>query len=327
MASQSKKELVVNAIEFKYPDRVPVWHINRDQELGDILLFELNLTRDDGVTDEWGYAWENLSDGTMGQPKDPVISSLSQLKDYKYPRLNPERRSEGIEQIKQKADGHYLLGSLHISGFTKYTFIRGFSNAMEDIACQTPEAMKLLDRVFDLETEIIEFAAKIGLDGIHFADDWGTQRGLIISPQMWRDIFKPRYQKQFDHAHSLGMHVWFHCCGNIGSILSDFNEIGVDVMNIAQPNVVDISKAGQSLKGKQCFLMPISYQTVSITGTPDDIHKEAKRLYESLGTDKGGFIGYVEEYGCMGMSELNYQACISAFRELCPTLENIQSKI
>ena len=190
---------------------------------------------------------------------------------------------------------------------------------MEDLAYQTPEAMKLLDRIFDLETEIIEFAAKIGLDGIHFADDWGTQRGLIISPQMWRDIFKPRYQKQFDYAHSLGLHVWFHCCGNIEEILSDFNEMGVDVMNISQPNVVDISKAGQSLKGKQCFLMPISYQTVSITGTPDDIHKEAKRLYTSLGSDKGGFIGYVEEYGCMGMSEANYQACISAFRELCPT--------
>ena len=33
-------------------------------------------------------------------------------------------------------------------------------------------------------------------------------------------------------------------------------------------------------------------------------------------TDRGGFVGYVEEYGCMGMSEANYRACGEAFRRL-----------
>ena len=87
-------------------------------------------------------------------------------------------------------------------------------------------------------------------------------------------------------------------------------------MNISQPNVVDIPQVGRTLKGKQCFMMPISYQTVSISGTIQDIHSEAKRLYDELGTDKGGFIGYIEEYSCMGMTEENYNACISAFRNL-----------
>ena len=48
-------------------------------------------------------------------------------------------------------------------------------------------------------------------------------------------------------------------------------------------------------------MMPISYQTVSISGTPEEIYAEARRLYDSLGTPKGGFIGYVEEYSVMGM--------------------------
>ena len=37
-------------------------------------------------------------------------------------------------------------------------------------------------------------------------------------------------------------------------------------------------------------------------------------MYELLATEAGGFIGYVEEYGCMGMSEENYRACGEAFR-------------
>ena len=62
--------------------------------------------------------------------------------------------------------------------------------------------------------------------------------------------------------------------------------------------------------------MPISYQTVAISGTVAEIYAEARRLYDLLGTPAGGFIGYVEEYGCMGMPRENYLACAEAFRRL-----------
>jgi hypothetical protein len=107
-------------------------------------------------------------------------------------------------------------------------------------------------------------------------------------------------------------------------IAEDFHEIGADVLNIAQPDVVDLERVGNRLKGKQCFMMPISYQTVSIQGTPQEIHAEAQRMYNLLGAQAGGFIGYVEEYGCMGMSVENYQACGEAFRRLNP--EMLQSR-
>lgn len=70
------------------------------------------------------------------------------------------------------------------------------------------------------------------------------------------------------------------------------------------------------LRGRQCFMMPISCQTVSISGTPDEIFTEEKRLHRCLGTPEGGFIGYVEEYSVMGMSKQNYCACGEAFRRL-----------
>jgi hypothetical protein len=124
----------------------------------------------------------------------------------------------------------------------------------------------------------MEMAARHGFHGIHFADDWGTQTGLMISPALWRKLFKPRFRRQFVLAHELGLHVWYHCCGNLAEIAQDFHEIGVDVLNISQPNVVDLDAVGQHLRGRQCFMMPISYQTVSIQGTPDEIHAEAQRM-------------------------------------------------
>ena len=81
---------------------------------------------------------------------------------------------------------------------------------------------------------------------------------------MWRRLFKPRYARQFALAHELGLHTWYHCCGEFVAIMEDFHEIGVDVLNISQPNVNDVAEVGRRLRGRQCFMMPISYQTVSI---------------------------------------------------------------
>ena len=139
---------------------------------------------------------------------------------------------------------------------------------------------------------------------------------MIISPAMWRELFKPRYARQVALAHELGLHVWYHCCGEFLAIMEDFREIGVDVLNIAQPNVNDLAAVGRRLRGRQCFMMPISYQTVSIAGTPAEIHAEAQRLFDLLAAPAGGFIGYIEEYGVMGMSAANYRACGDAFRRL-----------
>ena len=84
-------------------------------------------------------------------------------------------------------------------------------------------------------------------------------------------------------------------------------------MNISQPNVIDIDKVSNLLQGEQCFMVQVSYQTVSITGNPIDIINEGRRLHSKLGTKKGGFIGYIEEYSIMGMSEENFKACWNAF--------------
>jgi len=307
-------ELVQAAIAFQGPERVPIWFFNKDHLEGDILLYDL-CYGENGLN-EWGYHFLQLDDGTMGQPDEAVFPTWESMAGFAWPGGHRAERLARLDAFKERAGDRYRLGGLGLTGFTLYTFLRGFENAMTDFVAEPERSGELLDRIFGHETFMIEVAAEAGLHGVHFADDWGTQDGLIISPDLWRAVFKERYRRQFARAHELGLHVWFHCCGNIGAILEDFHEAGVDVMNVSQPNVVDIAGAGAALRGRQCFMVPISYQTVSISGTPEEIHAEAQRLYDALGTSDGGFIGYVEEYGCMGMSEENYRACGQAFRAL-----------
>ena len=91
-------------------------------------------------------------------------------------------------------------------------------------------------------------AARHGFHGIHFADDWGTQTGHDdLAGGCGGELFKPRYARQFALAHEFGLHTWYHCCGEFVAIMDDFREIGVDVLNIAQPNVNDMPEVGRRL--------------------------------------------------------------------------------
>jgi len=194
------------------------------------------------------------------------------------------------------------------------TFIRGFSSTLEDLYIDREYIEQLAEIVFGFEENVIEQIKDHGFDGVAFFDDWGTQSNMIISPSLWREIFKPLYKKQFDLVHSLGMDVYFHCCGYIYDIIPDLIEIGVDMLNLSQPNVFDIEIVGSEFNGKVCFVCPISYQTTSLSGTKEEIYNEAKKLIDNLGSDKGGFIGYVEEYASINLSDENYLNCVNAFR-------------
>lgn len=324
----SRKECVRRAITFARPDRVPIVFWNRDQSEGDILLYHLALGAPgegsvnawDWSINEWGYRLEKLGDGTMGHPTEPVYRELPPPEEAIHvPALREAERMSETPAFFERCGDRYRLASFDLSGFTVYTLLRGFENAMQDFLLDPEGFGALLDRIMNFECDLMRMAARHGFDGIHFADDWGTQSGLMIAPDLWRRLFKPRYARQFDLARKLGLHTWYHCCGAFLPIMEDFCEIGVDVLNISQPNVNDIAEAGRRLRGRQCFMMPISYQTVSIQGTPEDIQAEARRLYDHLATPEGGFIGYVEEYSVMGMSAENYRACGDAFRNLgCP---------
>jgi len=315
----SRKELVRRAIDFQSPSRIPIWFVNCDQTEGDAMVYHLSLAgEDDPQVNEWGYRLVSLDDGTMGHPTEACLPDWDAAGQFQAPAVREDERMAALPAFLDECGDRYRLASLDLSGFTVYTFLRGFENSMMDFLAEPKRFAWLMGLITDFECEMATLAARRGFDGLHFADDWGTQTGLMISPDLWRKLFKPRYQRQFAHCHELGLDVWYHCCGDFTQIAEDFHQIGVDVLNVAQPNVVDVEAVGRRLRGRQCFLMPISYQTVSISGSTDEIHAEARRLYRQLGTERGGFIGYVEEYGCMGMSDGNYRACQEAFRRLRP---------
>jgi uroporphyrinogen decarboxylase len=312
-----RRDEVIKAITFSEPSRVPIYFFNRDQDQSDIVAIEVQnhfMGPGENIS-EWGFTWERL-DETMGQPKDYVLADWENLPNLVVPDPADPQRFADVPEFNRQYPDRFRMAALGLSGFTTMWCLRGFDKLMLDVAIDPRKVNTLAEIVFGFEEKLIAELPRFDFDAVAFFDDWGTQNGMIVSPKNWRELFKPRYEHQFKLVHDLGMYVYFHCCGQYEPIIPDLIEVGVDVLNISQPNLYDIPEIGRRFGGKVCFICPVSYQTTSISGTREEIFEDVRVLVENLGDFDGGLIGYVEEYQSIGLSEENYQACGEAFKTL-----------
>ena len=73
----------------------------------------------------------------------------------------------------------------------------------------------------------------------------GARKFLLISPDIFGRFSNPSMCRI---AHELGMDVRFHTDGKINDIIPDFNELGIDILNIHQPRLLDIDLVSRLLK-------------------------------------------------------------------------------
>jgi uroporphyrinogen decarboxylase len=78
-------------------------------------------------------------------------------------------------------------------------------------------------------------------DILRFGDDLGMDTGPFMSPETYRQIFKPRHTILCNYVkeHSQ-MHTFLHSCGSIYRLLPDLIEAGYDIINPVQINIRDM---------------------------------------------------------------------------------------
>lgn len=319
-----RKEAVKKAIHFEEPPYIPLMYYGLDRiEKTDAVMLgvEEMYGGEDGRTTEWGFKWkESGGEFKLGVVQEPIITEWDELENYQPLNAAREDRFLKTRPIMEKYPDKYYIADFILSGFTIMSFIRGFEEFMVDMVIERENVERLADVVFGAEEELIRQCAKEGFDAICLADDWGTQTSLLISREMICDIFMPRYKKQIELAHSLGLDVMMHSCGYIIDIIDDFIEIGLDVINPGQPILNGISALGERFGGKICFACPIGYQSTAIHGTVDDIDREVKEYVDRLNVQNGGLMGLVASFNgiySLGAPKENARAVETAFEKYC----------
>jgi len=292
------KERVKRAIHFGTPDRVPN-HLPEPWPSDIVWIFpkgkDISTEIRDGKTyrlSEWSSWWHVVSEQNMGEVVKPAVEEWSQYEHYVFPSVNDPERYDHVAQIVGGNQDKYLMGVLSASLFPHYWEIRGLMNFYGDLIEETEKMEQLLDALVDIQLASLETWTRYPVDGIVVGfDDWGLQDRLMISPELFRKFFLPRYAKVWSRIHAKGLDVILHSCGDITSILPDMMAAGLDVINMDQQENMGLERLGREFGGKICFWNPVDIQTVMLDGTQEEIDLYVEKMIRCLASDKGGFIG------------------------------------
>ncbi|MCF6174894.1 MAG: hypothetical protein L3J71_03920 [Victivallaceae bacterium] len=336
----TSRELVKQTIHFQRPARLPFTGMMANTEFsGDTVAIFPDMGPKwwlgGGGKDEWGCLWEVSEEHSdMGQVKNIVLEILDKYAEITVPdALNPERYAHW-EEILQKAEvedkyvvccnGSYLFERAH--------FLHGFEATLMDLMLE-PEIMeKFLRHIVDYHFKTVQyindnFPGRV--HGYRGTDDWGTQTAALIPPHSFVELFKPLYNELFAAIHAAGMDAWMHSCGQIMDIIPHLIEVGLDVINIMQPNVFPIERLA-AFKGRICFEIGADAQRTLPSGDKELLTAEIEKLLDCCCADKGGFIE-------MQLSKMNYDGdgiaadigafCHQEYRRLDPFKKNAERGI
>jgi hypothetical protein len=311
------RNIVYKAIEFDKPERAPrdLWALPwarynypdqlqaiRDKYPSDIKAasgFRKESPVADGdmhevgtSVDAWGCVFENIQKGVHGEIKDPIVSDpeWADIDKVHIPYEWFDIDVEGVNAYCRETD-KFILSGFCARPFERLQFIRGTAPLYMDLV-QKPDGMtKFMKTLHKFNMDLMEAWAKTDVDSLFMMDDWGAQNNLLISPDMWVEIFKPMYKDYCNVAKAYGKKMFMHSDGNILKIYPHLIEIGVDALNsqIFCMGFENLSK----FAGKITFWGEIDRQHMLVDKTPSDIDESIHKIKDLLWKD-GGCIAQCE---------------------------------
>ncbi len=258
-------------------------------------------TFDDGSTqDIWGIRRRPMPN-EYGQYAEPVglpYGDWETVTDSdKHPWPSPDWFDYAAigplcEQFPEMA---IATGNFNIQDFiNSISMGRGVEQVLIDMAVDDPVLLSIVERRqrFFLEhMERILDAAAGRIDLVLCGDDFGSQRGLLISPDTFRRHFGPKKKEFFDLVHSYGAKVTHHCCGSSRQLIPDFIECGMDALQTIQPQAqgMDPYDLKREFNGRIVLHGAVDVQGWLQRASPQEIEAEINRLMDEVGQG-GGFV-------------------------------------
>ena len=178
-----------------------------------------------------------------------------------------------------------------------------------------------LDRLTEIHLKNLErFLGAVGdsIDIILFGDDLGMQSGPQLSPEMYREYFKPRHQLMWNTAKKLAdVKVMLHCCGGVRELLPDLIDAGLDTINPVQTTARGMEPEGLKKDfGKEIVFWGGGCDTQQIlpNGKPDDVYRHTTEQLEIM-SPNGGFVFQQVHNILPGVPPENILAMFSAIKD------------
>lgn len=319
------KERVITALDHKNPDRCPCDYLGTpeiDEKLKNffktddmnVILEKLGVdlrvvdapyigpalrTWDDGRFENYWGSIRKMIKNEMGVYNEAVefpyaaFKTIEDVENFRWPQPQWFDYDNMVAECGKYSNYAVVFGApanMDLINGTSYG--RGVEQLIYDIALEDPIGLACMSKRFECCYAISENALRAAngkIDILWIGDDYGTQNGLLISPQAWKKLFFPPLKQMCELGHKYGAKVMLHSCGSTQSIWPELIKAGVDIYQTVQPEAFNMNPADlkKDFGDDICFHGTISIQKTLPFGTPEDVARQVRRRIDTVGVNGG----------------------------------------
>jgi hypothetical protein len=252
------------------------------------------------------YFWDALN--RQGPIDENTLNYLDNCEEFGL--LNEADIQHYIKQVNWYYDhtdaGIYLtipgtaFGDIALVPATWMKHPRGIRD-VEEWYISTALRRDYVYRVFERQCEVglknIELLASAVGDKVQVVfvsgTDFGTQRGPFISPQTYRDLYKPFQKTINDHIHKLtNWKIFVHSCGSIYALLPDMVEAGFDILNPVQCSAAEMDPVWLKDRFGDRLIFwggGVDTQNTLPFGSPEEVYRQVRNRIDIF-SKNGGYV-------------------------------------
>jgi uroporphyrinogen decarboxylase len=278
--------------------------------------------------DEWGVTYVKSGWPVMVQIDTP-IKSREDWKNYTMPNARTPYRVNIIKDAVKANEDELATIASFLGPFTMmYWYLMDLQTLSFTIYDDPSLVVEMCDAYTKWAIESAQIVCDIGdIDAFMIADDWGGTNALLMSPEHCRRFFIKPFGDIVKRLKKFNIPVIMHNDGDIWAVLDDLVNTGINAYHpVERAAGMDLAVIKKRYEGKLCPIGNINNKTTMVSGTPEDVKREALECLR-IAAPGGGYIlatdhslhddipteniyAYIEtarKYGTY--PEVNYLAC------------------
>ena len=275
-----------------------------------ISIWDILFIHGEKVIDNWGVEHRYLPE--QGDPgiipivneQNQVIKDITKWRDYvKFPEIPKDLDWESVrQQIAEIDREQYLIMVPTFRGlFERAHCLMAFEECLMNLEIE-PEAMSdFFGAYTDWKLEVVKMIIdELNPDIIHSHDDWGSKNQLFMSPNTFRKVLKPHYQRLYDYIKSRGVLIQHHCDSYCTGIEQDMIDLGIDMWQGVLPSN-DIPLIQKNTGGKMLLMGGLDQGVIDHPQgevSEETIRAEVRRAIDEYAPG-GAFVPCVASLECL----------------------------
>jgi len=317
--SMTSRDRVLTAFAHAEPDRVPAW-CGASTEFWDHAKQQLDLD-DEGLRARMGDDFRRVFAAYAGPeiklpPQAKAVTPFGVLRaGFEYGQAIshplaaatiddvhnyawPDPAWMDVSRIRDEAaayQGRYaILGGDWSPFWHDLIELLGMENMylkMYDEPALIDAVLKhVVDYYATVSQNIFDAAGDV-IDIFFIGNDFGSQRGSLLSEEMFRRFILPHLARLVELGHAYDLKVMLHCCGGFVELIPAMIEIGLDGLHALQPccQGMEPSRLKSEFGDKILLNGAIDSHHVLIDGTPDLVRQNTRETLEIM-MPGGGYV-------------------------------------